>query len=59
MDLIGLTIVILEVPILLVRSLDAEWTFGLNGLLPQYLPSVYQWLLNLPIPLVPWPNGLK
>jgi len=57
MDLVGVVIAILETPILLVRSFDAELTFGLNGLLPQYLPSVYQLLLHLPIPLVPWPNG--
>ena len=57
MDLIGLAIVILETPIVLAKDFDSEWTFGLNSLLPQYLPSVYQWLLHLPVPLVPWPYG--
>jgi hypothetical protein len=57
MDLIGLAIVILNTPIALVKGFDRELTYGLNSLLPQYLPSVYQWLLHLPIPLVPWHGG--
>ena len=55
MDWLGILIIVLELPILVVKGFDQEWTFGLNVLLPQYLPSIYQWLLNLPVPLVPWP----
>ena len=57
MDLIGLTVATLEIPILTVMSLEAFVNEFINMLLPQYLPSGYQFLAHLPIPLVPWPNG--
>jgi hypothetical protein len=57
MDLMALTIAILEIPILGVMTLEAQVNYFINGLLPQYFPSAYQFLANLPIPLVPWPNG--
>ena len=57
MDLIGLTVAILETPILVVMSLENHFNYLMNGLLPQYLPSIYLLLAHLPIPLVPWPQG--
>lgn len=57
MDLIGLIVATLEIPILAVMTFDAYVSEFLNGLLPQYFPGAYQFLANLPIPLVPWPNG--
>ena len=57
MDLIGFGIAMLEVPILMLKSFDSHFTYLMNGLLPQYAPNIYLWLLHLPIPSVPWPNG--
>ena len=57
MDLIGLTVAVLEWPIVLVMVSNATLNELINWCLPQYLPNIYQFLAHLPIPLVPWPEG--
>ena len=57
MDLIGLTVAVLEIPVVTLMSLDAFVNEFINDLLPLYFPSAHQFLAHLPIPLVPWPYG--